>query len=50
MSTHFVDIGGVLTQDIGGVFASTIFIYFIPNQDIDTVAKWTTYLANQYSA
>ena len=50
VSTHFVDISGVTTQDVGGVFASTTYLYFIPNQDVDTVAKWTTFLANQLSA
>lgn len=50
VSTHFFDIGGVTTQDIGGVFASTRFLYFIPDLTIDTVTKWTTYLADQYAA
>lgn len=50
VSTHFVDISGVTTQDVGGVFASTTYLYFIPNQDVDTVAKWTTFLANQLAA
>lgn len=50
VSTHFVDISGVTTQDVGGAFASTTYLYFIPNQDVDTVAKWTTFLANQLSA
>ena len=50
VSTHFVDISGVTTQDVGGVFVSTTYLYFIPNQDVDTVAKWTTFLANQLSA
>lgn len=50
MSTRFFDIGGVSTQNIGGVFAATTFLFFIPNQDIDTVEKWTTFLASQYAA
>lgn len=49
ISTHFFDIGGVTTQDIGGGFASTTYLYFIPNQDVDTVAKWTAFLADQYA-
>lgn len=50
MSTHFFDISNVSTQDIGGVFTATTFLYFIPNQDIDTVEKWTAFLVNQYAA
>ena len=49
ISTHFFDIGGVTTQDIGGGFASTTYLYFIPNQDVDTVEKWTAFLADQYA-
>ena len=50
ISTHFFDIGGVTVQDVGGVFSSTVYLYFIPNQDVDTVAKWTAFLASQYNA
>lgn len=50
ISTHFSDIGDVTTQDIGGVFASTTYLYFIPNQDVDTVEKWIAFLENQYTA
>ncbi len=50
ISTHFSDIGGLTTQDVGGAFASNTYLYFIPNQDVDTLAKWTTFLADQYNA
>lgn len=50
LSTHFKNIGNVITQDVGGAFISqqrTLFL--IPEQTITTVQELKNWLAQQYS-
>lgn len=50
LSTHFKNIGNVVTQDVGGAFISqqrTLFL--IPEQTITTVQELKNWLAQQYA-